>query len=274
MQKFTRALTREVEVGGERLAVTLSEVGLEIRPVGSRRPPHSLSWAACVCACARHPEEPTEEEVAEALKTLKAGGPRDNKKADPPAASEASEAPQAPQTSAPSKEASGGQALPDLLRQLDEWLARHRKRFYHALLPGASAADLQALEKALGSPIPEELRTWLSWHNGQSADVVGAFEGSWNLMSAEDIAQAKEELDAEAHEGWHKAYIPFLDDDHGDYLCLDPHTAGVPVRECWRGRAEHAAIAPSLTAWVRDFVTALERGTYHEDPERGTFLRR
>jgi len=25
MQKFTRALTREIEVGGERLAVTLSE---------------------------------------------------------------------------------------------------------------------------------------------------------------------------------------------------------------------------------------------------------
>src|SRR5262245_44181347 len=50
MQKFTRTLTREIEVSGERLAVTLSEQGLSIRPVGSRRPPLALDWAAVLAA--------------------------------------------------------------------------------------------------------------------------------------------------------------------------------------------------------------------------------
>ena len=36
MQKFTRALTREIEIAGERFVVTLDAAGLAIRPVGSR----------------------------------------------------------------------------------------------------------------------------------------------------------------------------------------------------------------------------------------------
>src|SRR5262245_47295043 len=50
MQKFTRSLTREIEVGGERVAVTLDETGMTLRPVGARRPPHTLSWAQVLCA--------------------------------------------------------------------------------------------------------------------------------------------------------------------------------------------------------------------------------
>src|SRR5438105_3487238 len=77
MQKFTRALTREIEVAGERLAVTLSAEGLSVRPVGARRPPRTMSWAAWACACAGRPAagpEPTEAELAQAVKVLKAGG--------------------------------------------------------------------------------------------------------------------------------------------------------------------------------------------------------
>ena len=69
MQKFTRALTREIEVGGERLAVTLSEQGLSVRPVGSRRPPHTMSWATWVCTCTHEVEgqEPTTERPGRGL---------------------------------------------------------------------------------------------------------------------------------------------------------------------------------------------------------------
>jgi cell wall assembly regulator SMI1 len=291
MQKFTRALTREIEVGGERLAVTLSEEGLSVRPVGSRRPPHAMTWAAWVYACAnrRGDGEPAPEAIAEALKALKAGA-----KAAPPAqadetpaetappAEEVSAAPAASSapaehTSAPAAGAAPAPAeksLATLLERLDHWLKAHRPRFYPALLPGASAADLDGLSRALGAPLPDELRTWLTWHNGQDPDVVGAFEESWNLMSAGQIADAKKELDGAAHEGWDKAWIPFLDDDGGDYLVLDPTQPGAAVRECWQGRAEHGVVAPSLAAWVEGFLRALERGDYHEDPERGTFLRR
>src|SRR5205823_5157761 len=77
MQKFTRALTREIEIGGERLALTLSEEGLSVRPVGSRRPPHTMSWAAWLCALAEHRgEPPTNEQIEKAIKTLRSGAGR------------------------------------------------------------------------------------------------------------------------------------------------------------------------------------------------------
>ncbi len=74
MQKFTRALTREIEVGGERLAVTLSEEGLQVRVVGTRKTPYSMTWAACLCALTQGREHPpSEEEMAATVKALRAG---------------------------------------------------------------------------------------------------------------------------------------------------------------------------------------------------------
>jgi cell wall assembly regulator SMI1 len=133
---------------------------------------------------------------------------------------------------------------------------------------------LEALQKALGRSLPEELRTWLTWHNGQNPDVMGALQENWLPMSANEIAEAKRELDAEGHAGWERSWIPFLDDDKGDYLCLDPGTGGTQVRECWRGRPEHAVVAGSLAEWVRQFLAGIEQGEYAEDPERGGFYRR
>jgi cell wall assembly regulator SMI1 len=295
MQKFTRALTREIEVGGERLAVTLSEEGLSVRPVGARRPPHTLSWAACVCASTGHPPagpEPSADELAAAVKALKSGGAsrpaaHQAESAAPatqaePAAAHAHAAtageqhapPPLPQTGAErSTPAPAGQGLAALLGRIDHWLAKHRPHVHRALLPGASAADLDALQSALGGKLPDELRTWLSWHNGQDADGLGAFVDSWYLMSARQIVEAKKELDAEGHPGWQRSWVPFLDDDESDYLCLDAGQAGCPVRECWSGQPDHPAVAPSLQAWAEQFVTGLEQGAYHEDPERGTFQR-
>src|SRR5262249_4866957 len=110
MQKFTRALTREIELAGERLAVTLSEAGLSVRPVGSRRPPHEMSWAAALCVLAGKPAagaEPTPEEIAVAVKDLKTGAPKPakaaaEKPAEPAAAAPApTPVPSAPHVTAP-----------------------------------------------------------------------------------------------------------------------------------------------------------------------------
>ena len=159
-----------------------------------------------------------------------------------------------------------------LLARLDQWLNTKRERFQQALRPGATAAECDALAAEVGRPLPEELRTLLMWHNGQTPDVPGAFEQSWMLLSTEEIAEAKKELDEHPHEGWQKDWLPFLGDDSGDYLCLDLGSPSCPVRECWRGRADHPVIAPSLSAWLEAFVAALERGAYVEDPERGTLV--
>jgi cell wall assembly regulator SMI1 len=268
MQEFTRPLTREIQVAGERLAVTFSAEGLSIRPVGSRKPPLTLSWEVCVCACASHAAAaPTADEVRAAVDAIKAGGPRPSPAPTAPAAAAATSPPPAvAEQSAP--------ALGGLLAKLDQWLHAHRQKYHKGLQAGATLAELDALQTALGAPLPADLRTWLSWHNGQSAEVFGALEESWHPMSTTEIADAKRDLDAEGHPGWRRTWIPFLDDDNGDYLCLDPDEPGVPVRECWRGKAEHAVAAPSLAAWVERFLHGVEQGEYTEDPERGGFHRK
>jgi cell wall assembly regulator SMI1 len=159
------------------------------------------------------------------------------------------------------------------LARVDRWLAAHRQRFHRGLLPGASEADLAALKGALGGPVPAELADLLRWHAGQSPDVVAAFESGWNLMSAGEIVAAKKELDAAPPPGWRPGWVPFMEDDGGSYLVLDTTLPGNPVRASWQGNPDHETVAPTLAAWLQDFVTGLEGGKYHEDAERGSFVR-
>jgi cell wall assembly regulator SMI1 len=267
MQKFTRALTREIEVAGERLAVTLSAEGLSVRPVGSRRQPYTMSWAAWVTACTQPwaaNYEPTPEEATAAVEAMKAGkvvNPADVKSA--PAVSPSAVV--APPSHAPN-------GLAGLLARLDKWLTAHRHNYHKGLRHGATPAELDELEKEAGCLVPGELRTWLGWHNGQDAETVGALEGRWIPMSTKEIAEVKKERDANPVDGWKDTWLPFLDDDRGNYLCIDTHEAGHPLRECREGHSTHHIVAHSLTAWVERFVKALEEGKYHEDSERGTFF--
>jgi cell wall assembly regulator SMI1 len=168
----------------------------------------------------------------------------------------------------------GKAILEATLLRLEHWLARHRRRFLAGLRPGATPPQLEALQASLGMPLPDELRLLLAWHNGQNEGPLGRFEQDWLLLGTEEIAAAKHVLDADAATtNWDRAWIPFLDDDAGDYVCLDTSTAPPPLREFWLGNTTHEIVASSLTAWLQTFVAHLEKGKYAEDPERGTFLR-
>src|SRR5437763_15889538 len=103
-----------------------------------------------------------------------------------------------------------------LLKRLDAWLKKHRKKFFKGLRPGATAQELADLEKAVGFPVPGDLAVLLGWHNGQDDDVVGGFVDDWRLMSAEQIGAAKRELDAGKEKGWRPSFGPFPEDDRGD----------------------------------------------------------
>ncbi len=77
MQKFTRPLTREIEVAGERLALTLHDQGLSVRPVGSRKPPWEFPWATVlhqlIGSGTTVGPQPTAEQLAATLELLKKG---------------------------------------------------------------------------------------------------------------------------------------------------------------------------------------------------------
>ena len=268
MQKFTRALTREIELAGQRLALNLDESGISVRPVGSRKPPHEITWAALMCQLVKSgvadAPQPEAHALAEAVERIKAGGTaKKEPKLEPP--------PEQPPGSVPAPSAERSSAagasheVPALLARLETWLRSYRPCYAGGLFPGASEEDLAALKVSFGADLPDNLVALLKWHNGQSLDLVGSLEGSWSLMSTRQIADAKHQCGGG---------IPFLDDGLGDYLCLDPSQPGVPVREHRVGETSAVIVAPSLLAWLREFVTAVENGAYHEDPERGHFLRR
>jgi cell wall assembly regulator SMI1 len=160
-----------------------------------------------------------------------------------------------------------------MLRRLDKWLATHRPRFHKNLKPGAIVSELASLQKSLGKTVPQPLLDWLTWHNGQGDDFVGYFEDHWLMMSADQIAAAKIELDdTGADHGWNRDWLPFLDDDGGNFVCLDLTRQPPTVMTFWMDAAQEK-LAASLEAWLSDLVGAMEAGRYHEDAERGTFQR-
>jgi hypothetical protein len=77
MQKFTRPITREIELADGRLALTMTEQGLTVRPVGSRKPPAEITWAAILCYMtgrgAPGSNTATPEQVQAAVESLKRG---------------------------------------------------------------------------------------------------------------------------------------------------------------------------------------------------------
>jgi cell wall assembly regulator SMI1 len=281
VQKFTRPITREIELGGERIAVTLSAEGISLRPVGSRATPRSVSWAAVLSGAVGEAKDPTPEQLIAAAAALRKPPGGKNAAKQQPAAAQGQQAAQEKPTEKKAEGADDPPAdrLKELLGRLEKWLAAHRPRFLKNLRPGANEAELHALQARLGRELPAELRTLLAWHNGQGEEFAGRFEEDWLLMGTGEIAQAKEELDKGAvgngaGNGWKPEWIPFLDDDAGDYLFLDTSQAEPPVRAYWLDQDQQPQAAASLTAWVEAFVKAVEAGEYEEDPERGTFLRR
>jgi len=161
--------------------------------------------------------------------------------------------------------------LNPLLTRLDIWLKKHRSRFFKNLNPGASAAELAALAKSLGKPLPAEVADLLSWHNGQGDDYVGYFVDHWLLLSTTRIAAAKADLDANGTAyGWNKDWLPLMDDDGGNYLTVDLAHQPAPLLAYWMGETPET-LAPSLEKWLTTLVTAVEAGQYSQDSERGTF---
>jgi cell wall assembly regulator SMI1 len=165
--------------------------------------------------------------------------------------------------------------MPPLLSRLDAWLRKHRPRFLKSLQRGATQADLYTLSKTLHGPVPSGLRDILVWHNGQGSgeDYVGYFVDHWLLMSTTAIAAAKTDLDATGLEhGWKKEWVPILDDDGGNFVVLDSSKPQPAMLIFWMD-AQAEILAPSVEAWLGEFVGAVEAGLYYEDPERGTFKR-
>jgi cell wall assembly regulator SMI1 len=102
-------------------------------------------------------------------------------------------------------------------------MKKREKSAWKALRPGATAADLEALG-LLGAPGP--LLALLAAHDGSEDPVFGPYM----LLGAREIQEERAQMNellaatpAWQQEGrWKAAWVPFLADGDGQYLCFDP----------------------------------------------------
>lgn len=154
-----------------------------------------------------------------------------------------------------------------------------------ALLPGASAADLAALEQHLGASLPASLKDFLSVHNGQAG--FGLMRGE-SLLSTTGIRQAWDNWrsidEAEMNEDCaefmgsdpagaikplycNPAWIPLTHDGGGNHVGLDfdPDRAGTAGQVIAFGRDEDVKrlLADSFEPFVEECIAWLERAVWN-----------
>lgn len=159
------------------------------------------------------------------------------------------------------------------LERLDAWLRAKRASYHASLGKGATPAELTAIEKAVGEPLPAALGELLRWKTGGKGRLIG----NWSLMrSGADVAAAITELgelleagDFDAPSHWSPKWVPFLENGGGDHVCVDIGASfgGAPgqVLEFWHSETMRPVLAPSLDAWLDVIVTAFEAGGAEEE---------
>jgi len=175
---------------------------------------------------------------------------------------------------------------------LDDWLSRRAKRIRRSLAPGASDAEIGAVEARLGFDLPEDVRTSYRIHNGgEESDLFPASEAEdmgYSLIPLEEIVEHWEgnwqynsgyEPDAfDVDPGvrsvyWDPKWVPLATNGGGDYHCVDlnPDEGGTvgQVIEFLHETNERRLLASSWTAWLRSLADGLESKQFKYDAECG-----
>lgn len=153
-----------------------------------------------------------------------------------------------------------------LLARLNTLLHQRRPAYHATLGPPATEAELAALETEFNLTLPPELRTWWSWHNGQSG-----FESLHDYRSLQSVSSAAETMrvnldlvDDFVSNWWRPAWVPLLETASGDHLCLDLEGTftGKPgqLLEHWHDGEPRTVLFPNLPAWLAAVVVAYEQG--------------
>lgn len=178
--------------------------------------------------------------------------------------------------------------------RIERWLVANQPEAFAALRPGASAADLDAVESALGVQLPAAFRASLQRHDGQTFDGPWLVDGGQLCAIADALDEWtswKEMLDAGDLDGfeidarpapqvggdtwWRPGWIPITAHD-GDYLVLDLDPApGASVGQVFAFSHETGLgrlAAPDFATWLSIWADELEAGVFSPVPEDGGSL--
>jgi predicted DNA-binding WGR domain protein len=155
------------------------------------------------------------------------------------------------------------------LGRLDIWLRRHRPVYYARLIPGLDDQQLRSFEAALGLALPDGLRDFFRWRNGQALNCYAALVHRFGLMEARSVVDERRGLNELLENGelehanwWSSGWVPFLENGFGDFYCVDfdgtfTGRVGQVLHYCHDYEAR-SVIAPDFDAWLKTVVSRLE----------------
>lgn len=165
---------------------------------------------------------------------------------------------------------------PELLEALHECWARHEVAIVDHLRPGLARDELDRIEEELGFELPQELRLWWSWHDGQECpidrreihagpDLLSARQAVAQTRSLLDIARMGEEDDPPGTVLWQEGWVPFTHSLWGGVLACAP--IAVRYVDFWIIPTLEDPVATSLGQLIAWWIELYEIGVYAYDPE-------
>jgi cell wall assembly regulator SMI1 len=141
------------------------------------------------------------------------------------------------------------------LVELSKVWSQKRPGFEKRLRPGASSAALARFVKSLGLKLPPGFLAFYAWHDG-TKDEHEPLEGAYGWFSLAGILKHKKMLDTMGFEDediypkycWSQAWVPFLQANYSDLVCLDTRSGIVFVR--YNSEQRVVLLAPSFRAWL------------------------
>ncbi|MBW1298464.1 benzoate transporter [Aquimarina litoralis] len=143
-----------------------------------------------------------------------------------------------------------------VLEQLDQNIKEKRPEYYLELNAPLSLMDIQTLEKEYKVVIPQDLKIFYQWKNGQNSNCSEVFANNCMFLSLREMLETQSELNAmigkdfEIENWWNKHWFPVFDNGGGDHICYD--TKGTftgqkgQLLEFWHDDEDRESISPNL----------------------------
>jgi cell wall assembly regulator SMI1 len=143
---------------------------------------------------------------------------------------------------------------------LDTHLSTLRPEFYPSLKQPLHNNEINSLEEKYKIKIPDDLKVFYKWKNGQNEDCYTAFVNNSIFIPLDQALEIAIEntsmigLDFEIENWWNEKWIPIFHNGGGDYICYD--FGGIftgqkgQLIEFWHADNDRNVIAPTLEAFI------------------------
>ncbi len=114
----------------------------------------------------------------------------------------------------------------EILLQVEDWLLTHRSEYWALLNPPAHEYLFEALRATAGIVLPEDVKRFYQWHDGQKSRSFEPLLHNLTFMTLMEMATTHQmhrhvaTFDQWNEDHWQPSWAPFLSNGGGDYLCV------------------------------------------------------